>query len=546
MRENNRYLSNHKLIELICFNLKKQTTITDKVKRKRVKDWVLYDEEFNKEVSSLLTSTIKSNNPSWWQFVDSYYKLEKKWISKYYNKGKESTIGFLYRTKNSLRKQREKWFSKMFPSTPKTFRLQKLIDSKNGRADSLEATKFANELYKGSVLKAYDNKGHKVFKVERKTIINKIKKLRNTVTPGPSGISAILLKKHNELVSELLEIVFNQLLKKRITKRWKQGYINWIPKEENADPKDISKWRPITLLNLEWKLFTSIVKDELENAATNIIGKYQIGFVKERWIHENLFIMNRIITGYQEKKKKGFAITTDFHKAYDSILHEAIIKRVNKLYGGEWASLINNIIVEGESQVIWGGIIYPSKIEINRGVRQGDSLSPLLFNIVMGKLLTKMDKIKTNGNYWEKVKYIAFADDLVCFCKSIDEVKERLNTIIKVSASVGLSLNVNKSYIFKLGKNNRIKKVENIKCVSKIRFLGISIDNKGKINWNHSIIKMINRIQVIKRIFSHSHLRHKIILLNSYCLSICNYSELAVKLEEPGLLYTIKCIFDLI
>ncbi len=149
-----------------------------------------------------------------------------------------------------------------------------------------------------------------------------IKKLRNNISPGPLGITAMFLKKFKKLVAWLLEAEFNDFLRSnKIDDYWKQGRISLIPKK--GDLKEIENWRPICVLNIEWKIFTGLVNKVMYNAWEKEMGDSQIGFRKGRWIHENHLLLQAILrNGWAKRNKKktknkssGWLIFIDFKKA---------------------------------------------------------------------------------------------------------------------------------------------------------------------------------------------------------------------------------------
>ena len=79
-------------------------------------------------------------------------------------------------------------------------------------------------------------------------------------------------------------------------------------------------------------------------------------------------------------------------------------------------------------------------IPVNRGVKQGDPMSPILFNSVIDYATSKMadhNAISINNDLG-KIKYMAFADDLVIFGKDQDSLQDQLNIVMKGLRDCGL------------------------------------------------------------------------------------------------------------
>lgn len=91
------------------------------------------------------------------------------------------------------------------------------------------------------------------------------------------------------------------------------------------------------------------------------------------------------------------------------------------------------------------------EIILRRGVKQGDPLSPLLFNLIIETLVEKLDKttedIKLNG---ENVSILAFADDLVIFARNKEQARKQLQIINKYLSALGMSAQAEKCATFQV------------------------------------------------------------------------------------------------
>uniref|UniRef100_A0A670Z2R6 Reverse transcriptase domain-containing protein n=1 Tax=Pseudonaja textilis TaxID=8673 RepID=A0A670Z2R6_PSETE len=90
-----------------------------------------------------------------------------------------------------------------------------------------------------------------------------LKKQNNGKAPGPDGFPVEFYKTFQEsLCIPLLEVMNEVMSKKIIPKTWSEAYITLIPKEE-ADLLQIKNYRPISLLNADYKIFASILAERL-------------------------------------------------------------------------------------------------------------------------------------------------------------------------------------------------------------------------------------------------------------------------------------------
>ena len=310
-------------------------------------------------------------------------------------------------------------------------------------------------------------------------IRHKILDLRSDSAPGPSGITTQFLKHFIEPASiALLREIESKL--NRIGKWWKRGFIKLLPK--SGDLTKIENWRPISLLNVEFKLFTSEVNDYLYPLLKDNMGSNQIGFKKGYWIQQNHLLLQAILKSNSDELDGGI-IFIDFKKAYDSIYHEWIAYRLTLLLGVRWCEFIMDTIVGGTSKVLFKGRL-SKKIYINRGVRQGDCLSPLLFNIAVAPLF---DDIQT-GCYVGKtsINYLAFADDGGVPVKNSDDVNIFINWSKKVESLSGLELSASKTeFLPFLNSDLRTP----WKTVSSSKYLGAFFNQLGDILWDSVLNK---------------------------------------------------------
>lgn len=199
----------------------------------------------------------------------------------------------------------------------------------------------------------------------------------------------------------------------------------WMcPLYKKKDRRDISNYRPITLLNSDYKLYTKVVALRLSRVVSSIVHPDQAGFIPGRQITDQTQLC-RVITDYAEAvEEDGVIIALDQEKAYDKISHDylwatlrrfglpaTLIKRVQSLYEDAWTT----VIINGEQS---------SPFRVSRGVRQGDPLSCLLFAIAIEPLACSLRASALRGFQipGDKDRLVAslFADDTSAFLSKND------------------------------------------------------------------------------------------------------------------------------
>ncbi|XP_062814148.1 probetacellulin isoform X3 [Anolis carolinensis] len=100
--------------------------------------------------------------------------------------------------------------------------------------------------------------------ITEQEIRNAIKKTDLTKAPGPDGFTAKFYKVYEEELIPYLKRLMNQALTdQKIPDSWKMAKITMIPKD-NSDIMDVRNFRPISLLNIDYKLFANILADRLK------------------------------------------------------------------------------------------------------------------------------------------------------------------------------------------------------------------------------------------------------------------------------------------
>lgn len=135
-------------------------------------------------------------------------------------------------------------------------------------------------------------------KEEQREILNKeitatelrraVQKQKSNKTPGPDGLPGEVYKSLYEDFEMILLEVYNDILEKaKLPDFWIEAYISLILKE-GTNPKQIKNYRPISLLNTDYKIFTTIIAERLKLILNEIIHSDQNGFLPKRQIRNNM------------------------------------------------------------------------------------------------------------------------------------------------------------------------------------------------------------------------------------------------------------------
>ena len=280
--------------------------------------------------------------------------------------------------------------------------------------------------------------------------------------------------------------------------------ITLIPKEDGS-LLDLSNWRPITLLNVDLKIASKAIAKRIEPTLPNLIHSDQTGFVKGRYIGENIRLISGIMDYTSLQKLPGILTSLDFRKAFDSIEWPFIMKTLDHLNFGRGIKRWVNIFYTNIESAVQNNGFITSWFKPSKGVRQGCPLSPYLF-ILSAEVLS--NKIRQESNvrgikvFGKEIKLSQFADDTTLFNADIESLERALKIIGDFGRIAGLSLNVKKTKALWLGKwkNNRNKPLDLKWFHSPVKILGIyfsyNIKENNKLNFDKKIQKLQTKLDM--------------------------------------------------
>ena len=138
-------------------------------------------------------------------------------------------------------------------------------------------------------------------------------------TPGTDGLPADFYKLFWNDISNYLVNSINYAFGKgqlSVIQRWE--IIKLIPKKD-AEPDLIKNWRPITLLNCDYKIAAKAIANRLKKVIPKLVNSDQTGFIKRRFTGENIRLINGVINFAAAKNIPGLLLFLDFEKAFDSL-----------------------------------------------------------------------------------------------------------------------------------------------------------------------------------------------------------------------------------
>ena len=138
---------------------------------------------------------------------------------------------------------------------------------------------------------------------------------------------------------------------------------------------ELSNWGPITLLNVDFKIAAKAIAKRLESILPNLIHPDQTGFVKGRYIGENIRLISDIMEYTKLQKIPGILVSLDFRKAFYSIEWPFIMKTLDYFnFGSDIKRWVSTSYTNIESTVLNNGFA-TNWFKPSKGVRQGCPIS---------------------------------------------------------------------------------------------------------------------------------------------------------------------------
>ena len=467
------------------------------------------------------------------------------------------------RVKNILKEESEKpsrYFLNLEKEQIQSSKIEKLLKPDGNYTSNLSelfecVNNFYGDLYSSEEISQLDL-SRIISKVEKKSFSDEVRKtleskisleevkqalfhMNKNKSPGHDGLTVEFYQAFWETIGTDLVEVFEECYELGVmSDSMNEALIRLIYKR-SGDKYDLKNWRPISLLNVDYKILSEVITNRMRLIMPIVIGDEQSSGVPNRNIHENLMVVRDVVDFVNWNNLQGAVISLDQEKAFDrinwvymfSILEKMgvppnLIDWIHLLYSNPNCSvIINNFIGR--------------PIQVTRGIRQGCPLSPLLYSICAEGLTCL---IRTNCSLKgikapigdQTVRLIQHADDTNLFVSQDTEFEVIQNILFTFCHGSGSDLNVQKTKGLWLGAwRNRVDSPCDFSWHQKMKILGVVVGNdvSPEDNWG----PRINRIKCVLQKWSKRNLSYygKAVVVNSFVGAGINYigSVVACPLE---------------
>ncbi|XP_078178924.1 uncharacterized protein LOC144573109 [Carex rostrata] len=278
-----------------------------------------------------------------------------------------------------------------------------------------------------------------------------VKQLANNKASGPDGIPNKFLKVYwDEVKHEIYQIMLNFYNNTLDLRQYNRANIILIPKLEV--PQNTSDYRPISIINLIPKLISKILSNRLRLVLPDLISPYQTAFVHGRQIAENFVSTRELLNHISQSPNRAIFAKIDFKKAFDSLDWD-FLTRIMRARGfpERWIGWMHALWSTSSSTVCINGDEARPFFH-KRGLRQGDPLSPMLFNVAvdvfqrMISVINETLQSPLSNRIGDSIVALQYADDTAIIAKGDIDTLISFKLILRLFTSVsGLEVNYAKS-----------------------------------------------------------------------------------------------------
>jgi len=281
-----------------------------------------------------------------------------------------------------------------------------------------------------------------------------LSQLRSGRCRDTNGVLAEMLKEGGgNLRSHLLQL-YNDVTSQHSTppQQWKQTTISVLYK--SGDPLLASNYRPIAIIPVLYKLFARLLYNRLEPLLDRYQTPDQAGFRHDYSTEDHLFTTTILHERSQEWQLPLWVAAIDFKKAFDTIDHNRLWQALHHQHvPPQYIRLLKSLYANQTATVKTDKM--SRQFHIQRGVKQGDPLSALLFNALLEDIFTTLKQRWSTRNYGIRLGHtnitsltnLRFADDVLLFATTLPQLTTMLNDLHQVAGKCGLELHPDKTVI---------------------------------------------------------------------------------------------------
>jgi hypothetical protein len=320
----------------------------------------------------------------------------------------------------------------------------------------------------------------------REEIGSVIECMNNKKAPGADGITAEIHKQTFKIFPKSITAMYNSCLKNGVFPEiWKTAKIIPITKSDTQNSQDVTKYRPISLLNIGGKILEKALIKRINHHiySTGFLNRNQYGFIPQTSTIDAIMAVKEFVLEGFSKGEITVTVSLDVEGAFNSAWWPSVLKNLQEsgcprnLY-----NLTKNYFSHRKATLATNHIHIDSAV--SKGCPQGSCMGPSMWSIFYNSIL--------NLTFTSGTKAIAFADDLIILIrrKSVSEAENIANIELEKNSKWEkdnkVRFNDKKSKVMLMSRRKRKERQDldvylnnkHLRQVKTMKYLGIIIDNK--------------------------------------------------------------------
>ena len=370
-----------------------------------------------------------------------------------------------------------------------------------------------------------------VYRISQEEIKAITKELPKGKACGSDNIPAELLQclegEGLDILTKLINKIYNS---GQIPQDFRDSLFVPIPKLPRAS--DCSDYRTIALISHASKILLQLIKKRITPSIERQLSDSQMGFRKGKGTRDAIFQLRQIGERMAQMGKELVVCFVDYQKAFDRVSHDKLVEVMEKAELPELEmNLIRNLYWNQRASVRWDRNV-SRPFEIQKEVRQGSIISPILFNLysefMITEALDEMEGVKFNGVNLTNLRY---ADDAVILAENEENLQKMMESLNNKCKEYGMAINAKKTMVMVIGAKAETKcniTIDGLALeqVKRYKYLGSWITEDVRCD-----TEVTTRIAMAKTAFWQNkeimrrNVRHetKLKILNCYVFSVLNY-----------------------
>lgn len=305
-------------------------------------------------------------------------------------------------------------------------------------------------------------------------------------SPGPDGLPVEVYRKLKSLFCPLFQALFSAIGRTgQLPRCFLLGAITTIYKKGSR--ADRSNYRPITLLNSDYRLLTKVLANRLGPCLQKHISKEQTAFLPGRRIGENIHLLQTLPLYLHHMHKSALVVFCDFRKAYDTISRPFLLRVMQAMgVGHGFLTWVRSLYTNTSTMAVVNGFV-SRPVQFTAGVRQGCPLAPLLYLFLAQALLCWLRYKDVGIRFQDGSQLTAcqYADDTEAIVESPAHIPAFLSAMDTFRQASGQALNLDKCEVLPIGRipsgaaghQWRVPHMHGLRVVQHATALGVTFTN---------------------------------------------------------------------